>query len=56
MKKEKAVQSLGNVGDKIFVKFNKDYIGKLGTFYNGKIYELPKEIYELLKIDCDKVL
>jgi hypothetical protein len=52
MKKEKAIQP----NNKLFVKFKRDYIGKLGIFYNEKIYEIPKEIYDLLKIDCEVVL
>jgi hypothetical protein len=54
MKKQNIMKPINN-SEKIKVKFHRDYIGKLGTFYNGKIYELPIEIYQLLKIDCEKV-
>jgi hypothetical protein len=41
---------------KIKVKFHNTYIGKLGTYYKDRIYELPSEIYQYLKIDCEEVV
>jgi hypothetical protein len=37
------------------VKFNNTYIGDLGIYYKGKIYELPYDLYEILKNDCKEV-
>jgi hypothetical protein len=39
----------------IKVKFNKTYIGDLGRFYKGSIYELAYELYEVFKNDCEVV-
>jgi hypothetical protein len=37
------------------VQFINTYIGDLGIFYKGKIYELPYDLYEKLKNDCKEV-
>jgi hypothetical protein len=39
----------------IKVKFKNTYVGKLGTFYKDKIYDLPVEIHKLLSIDCERI-
>lgn len=39
----------------IIVKMNCTYIGKLGDFYKDKIYKLPIELYEMLKMDCEEI-
>ena len=37
----------------IKVKFKNTYIGKLGNYYIGRIYELSSEQYKKLKNDCE---
>jgi hypothetical protein len=37
------------------VQFINTYIGDLGIFYKGNIYELPYELYEKLKNDCKEI-
>jgi hypothetical protein len=37
------------------VKFNTIYIGDLGKYYKGKIYDLPNELYEIFKNDCEEI-
>jgi hypothetical protein len=37
------------------VQFINTYIGDLGIFYKGNIYELPYELYEKLNNDCKEV-
>jgi hypothetical protein len=39
----------------IKVRFINTYIGKLGTFYKGLIYELPFYLYEKIKRECEEV-
>jgi hypothetical protein len=34
------------------VIFTNTYIGDLGMFYKGQIYELSGELYKLFKNDC----
>jgi hypothetical protein len=41
--------------NKIKVKFHNTYMGGLGSFYSDNIYELTAEIYEMLKMDCEKL-
>jgi len=48
-------ESEAATASKIRVKFINDYIGKLGSYYKDKIYELPMEIHTILKIDCEEV-
>ena len=35
-------------------KFSNAYIGKLGNYQSGKVYDLPAETYAALKNDCEK--
>jgi hypothetical protein len=37
------------------VQFINTYIGDLGIYYKGKIYELPYDLYEKLKSDCKEI-
>jgi hypothetical protein len=37
------------------VQFFNTYIGDLGIYYKGKIYELPYDLYEKLKNDCKEI-
>jgi hypothetical protein len=37
------------------VQFINTYIGDLGIYYKGNIYELPYELYKKLKNDCKEV-
>jgi hypothetical protein len=37
------------------VKFLNTYIGSHGIYYEGLIYELSKDIYEILKDDCEEI-
>jgi hypothetical protein len=53
MAKKKEIETINT--EKIKVKFHRDYIGKLGIYHKGMIYELPKELYQLLKIDCEVI-
>jgi hypothetical protein len=39
----------------IKVRFINTYIGTLGNFYKGIIYELPFELYEKIKRECEEV-
>jgi hypothetical protein len=44
-----------NQEDIIKVEFINTYIGDLGIFYRGGIYNLPYGLYEKFKNDCKEV-
>jgi hypothetical protein len=44
-----------NINLSLKVQFINTYIGDLGIYYKGKIYELPYELYEKLKNDCNEI-
>ena len=37
------------------VKFHNTYIGSYGIYYKDTIYEVSKEIFEILKGDCGEI-
>ena len=39
----------------IKVRFKNHYIGRLGNFNAGKVYDLDKDTYELFKDECEVV-
>jgi len=42
-------------GKTVKVKFKKDYMGGLGSYRSGKTYDLPANVYAVLKSDCEEI-
>jgi len=42
-------------GRTVKVKFKNAYMGDLGNFQAGKVYELPAKAYAVLKNDCEEI-
>jgi len=45
----------GGAEKTVKVRFKNAYMGTLGNYRAGAVYDLPVKVYAVLKADCEKV-